>query len=77
MELVHVPAPVIPMPEVLIWQQDLGSRATLKVWVLLPSLLPINILSKNPLLKYSIFQISAAFSQKCELAFHFKRWSEN
>lgn len=38
---------------------------------------PINILSKSPLLKYSIFQIFSAFSQKRALAFHFRRWSEN
>lgn len=42
-----------------------------------PHCYPINILSKSPLLKYSILQFFSAFSQKCALAFHFRRWSEN
>lgn len=42
-----------------------------------PHCYPINILTKRPHLKYSVFQIFAVFSQKCALAFHFKRWSEN
>lgn len=42
-----------------------------------PHRYPINILSKSCLLNYSIFQIFAAFSQKCALAFHFRGWLEN
>lgn len=38
---------------------------------------PINIPSKNPLLKYSILQTFLAFLQKCALAFRCRRCSEN
>lgn len=42
-----------------------------------PHCYSINILSKSPHLKYSIFQTSAVFSQKCAFGLHYKRWSEH